>query len=140
MSEIKKIESINFNNYFPDISDEKETLRVIQESDISINVGVSKKFEETKRCILEIEINVEEYLESDILFRDVNLRASIIFEVEKLTNESIFLVYIDFLKELLSYLEEITTFKDSPVKPMSFEDLIEESEKDRRNFIPEKSN
>ena len=123
MSEIKKIESINFNNYFPDISDEKETLRVIQESDISINFGVSKKFEE-----------------SDILFRDVNLRASIIFEVEKLTNESIFLVYIDFLKELLSYLEEITTFKDSPVKPMSFEDLIEESEKDRRNFIPEKSN
>lgn len=140
MSEIKKIESINFNNYFPDISDEKETLRVIQESDISINFGVSKKFEETKRCILEIEINVEEYLESDILFRDVNLRASIIFEVEKLTNESIFLVYIDFLKELLSYLEEITTFKDSPVKPMSFEDLIEESEKDRRNFIPKKSN
>ena len=50
------------------------------------------------------------------------------------------MVYIDFLKELLSYLEEITTFKDSPVKPMSFEDLIEESEKDRRNFIPEKSN
>jgi len=48
LSEIKKIESINFNNYFPDISDEKETLRVIQESDISINFGVSKKFEETK--------------------------------------------------------------------------------------------